>query len=135
MKKMTLAVIILTFTFFGCAAVDKIGDIGGHEIYKVTTRDLIAPSSTTLLTLNKADNGLTRIEGGVGASMLGQVAGPAAVAGAGYFIGRGIGDSGDENRTENNTSISNTNSTAAGINVPDRGPINNRRWYWQFFDR
>jgi hypothetical protein len=54
---------------------------------------------------NVEDGALTKIEGASGHSGLGQVAGPAAVAGAAYFIGKGLEDSGDENTTNNNISV------------------------------
>ena len=91
----------------GCASVKEIGEIGGHKIYNVKTENVFAPSTSTILTYNTADGTLTMINGGSGASGLGQIAGPAAVVGGAYFIGKGMKDSGDTTTiTTDNTSIS-----------------------------
>ena len=105
-------IIITAITLLsGCSTMQQLGTIGTHEIWEVTTRDIMAPSTQTILVHNPTDKSLTKVEGGVGPSLLGQIAGPAAVVGGAYFIGKGLEDSGD---TTNVTSDSDAQGGRAG---------------------
>ena len=98
MKKMygwLIFSILSLFLLMGCSSVHQIGEIGTFEVWQVKTRDAFTPNTTTVLTHNLEDGALTKIEGGTGRSGIGQLAGPSAAVGAAYFIGKGIGDSGD----------------------------------------
>lgn len=113
MKKSLALILGLSLT--GCASVAQIGEIGTHKIYWVQTCDVIAPCTTTILTYNNKDGALNKIEGGTGPSVLGQLAGPASVATAGYFVGRGLEDSGDTiTNTETTTTTLQSKSQSQG---------------------
>ena len=114
MKKVFL--VLLSFVLLaGCASMNQIGEIGTHEIWQVKTRDVISPSTTTVFVHNKEDGALTKVEGGTGRSGLGQIAGPAAVVGAAYFIGRGLEGSGDEINSETNIKQEGSSAAAGSI--------------------
>ena len=111
----TLTILFLILFTIGCSSVGQIGNIGGHDIYTVKTRDLISPSTTTVLVHKVESDQLHKVDGGTGPSFLGQMAGPAATAAAGYFIGEGLEDSGDRNRsTTNNDNRAQANGGKGG---------------------
>lgn len=91
-----------------------VSKVGAHEVWKVTSRDFIAPSTTTILTHNVTDGTVSKIEGAAGSSALGQLAGPAAAVGAAYFIGKGIEESGDQNTTNVNQAQDGASANSEG---------------------
>ena len=105
---------VALFVLTACGGVYKVGQIGTHEVWQVTTRDVVAPSTQTVLTHNLKDGAVTKIEGGTGSSFLGQVAGPAATALGAYYIGQGIGESGDEVTVNETNNMDNKSGSAAG---------------------
>ena len=124
MKKLVLlAVIALVVLLAGCSSVQRIGSVGIHDFYAVSTCDTISPCTTTVLTYNTQDGALNKIEGGTGPSVLGQFLGPASVAAAGYFIGEGIADSGDDTSTVNNENVQVEGSRAGAISGSASGSV------------
>ena len=118
MKKLVVLVCLLVFA--GCSSVQHIGTIGEkYELYKVTTRDFIAPSTQNVLTYDTESRDLVESPGVGGNSVLGTVLAPAATAYAGHQIGRGLADSGDTITEENNISSVSEGSTATGGEVGD----------------
>ena len=99
MKKHVLIILILMFTIVGCSHVNRI-DLDGRIIYHITTWDLAAPNTVSLLEVDK-NNELVMVNGGLGSGLLGVVAGPAAQAYGMNKIGDGLSKSGD------NTNITN----------------------------
>ena len=125
-----IGIILMLIAFSSCASsMSQIGTIGLHQIYQVKTCDMVSPCTTTILTHSAKDGALNKIEGGTGPSILGQVLGPASVASAGYFIGDGLGDSGDKNSITSNSDGS-TAQAAGGAAVAGAtsraGVINNQ---------
>jgi hypothetical protein len=115
MFKIVFPLLVLMLLVAGCASVKEIGEIGTHKIYNVKTENVFAPSTSTILTHNTEDGTLMMVNGGSGASGLGQIAGPAAVVGGAYFIGKGLGDSGDNVTVkEGDTTNLNVNSSTSG---------------------
>ena len=101
----------------GCSSVREL-TLGDQTIYQVTTRDVFAPCTTTLL--EKQDGKFVPLNAAMGAGGVGTVAGPAATAYAGHQIGRGIADSGDvteiSNSSESNPTTNSEANPAASIN-------------------
>jgi hypothetical protein len=106
--------ILSLFLLMGCSSVHQIGTIGTQEIWQVKTRDWVTPNTVTVFTHNVEDGAVHKVEGGVGRSGLGQIAGPSAAVGAAYFIGKGIGDSGDRTTIQQSGggAVSNSSSKA-----------------------
>ena len=107
MKK--LLVVLLSLVFLSsCASISSVdlpeNFVDRYEVLKVTTRDVIAPSTTTILIYDKNNKTLDKVEGSSGSSFVGQLAGPAATAFSGYRIGKGIADSGDDTVVNNDSS-------------------------------
>jgi hypothetical protein len=120
MKRLLVLLILVLFTI-GCSSVHQIGQIGEFEIWQVKTRDALTPNTVTVLTHNLEDGALTKIEGGTGRSGLGQLAGPSAAVGAAYFIGKGLGDSGDEINTETNIKQEGSSATSGSVSEATGG--------------
>lgn len=100
-----------------------VSKVGAHEVWKVTSRDFIAPSTTTILTHNVTDGTVSKIEGAAGSSALGQLAGPAAAVGAAYFIGKGIEESGDQNTTNVNQAQDGASANSEGSYARAEGGV------------
>lgn len=114
-RLLVLFMIICLSVTVGCTTLDQTAKIGTHEIYVLETTAFLAPSTTTVMAHNTQDGALNRINAGTGAGFLGAVAQPAATAAAGYFIGDGLEDSGDEiNSVENNEFSNSGGNNAAG---------------------
>jgi hypothetical protein len=91
----------------GCSTTNKISLGGEAELFHVTSWDLFAPNTVAFYQIDKETGYVIMVNGGVGASSLGTIAGPAAVAYAGNQLKKGLRDSGDEVNSEiNNTSES-----------------------------
>lgn len=118
--KRVLFTIFAVFLLFGigCASVDHVATFGSHEIHTITTRDWIAPATTTVLAFDTRDEGLHQLQAATGASGLSQIAGPAAVATGAYFIGKGLKDSGDNVNSFDN---SNTQAGSASGSIAKGG--------------
>jgi hypothetical protein len=116
-----LMIMVMVIVLSGCASVARIGEIGVHEVYMVQTCDMISPCTTTILTHNPKDGALNKIEGGTGPSALGQFLGPASVATAGYFVGKGLGESGDVVTSSTELSSESQGSQAGAVSAAKGG--------------
>lgn len=118
--KNLIVVLIVAMLLVSCSSISKVGNIGGVDIYEVNTRDFLSPMSTTVITHDPENGEVAKINGGIGSSGLGQVAGPAATVGSAYLIKEGLRKSGDE--ITDNTSNT-TVSGAAAVNTQVQGQV------------
>lgn len=109
--KNLIIICIIALLAVSCSSINKVGTIGGVDFYEVNTRDFLSPMSTTVVTHDPETDEVAKINGGMGASGLGQVAGPAATVGGAYLIKEGLRKSGDE--ITDNTSNTTVSGAAA----------------------
>jgi hypothetical protein len=101
MKKLSAVFMVVgCLALVGCSVTNKISLGGEAELFHVTSWDLFSPNTVAFYQIDKETGHVIMVNGGIGASSLGTIAGPAAVAYAGNQLKKGLRDSGDENNTE-----------------------------------
>lgn len=111
---------LFLFLLCGCSYVHEFGQIGSHRLYKIQVGSLAAPGQTAIGMLD-TNTGIVTFTSPIGGNgVVGSVVTAGGSVAMGYYIGKGLGKSGDQ--TTINTDLANEVTSNPVINIPDPPP-------------
>lgn len=121
---MKALLLLLPLFISSCSYVHSFGQIGPHKLYKVQLGSIAAPGQT-MVAMVDTNTGVVTFTAPIGGNgVIGSVVTSGGSVAMGYFIGKGLGESGD-NTTINAAASVLSNpvlNNAPVINVPDPPP-------------